>query len=75
MNLLKIGELATEINRLPSAIHFYTQEGLLKPNSFTRGGYRLYDKNLAMSRIKEIEKLQNQKRWTIKEIKDYFKNK
>jgi DNA-binding transcriptional MerR regulator len=73
--LLKIGELAFEINRLPSAIHFYTQEGLLKPDSFTRGGYRLYDKNQALKRIKEIERLQTQKRFTISEIKSYFKNK
>lgn len=75
MSLLKIGELATEINRLPSAIHFYTQEGLIKPDSFTRGGYRLYEKNNALKRIKQIEKLQSQKRWTIQEIKNYFKNK
>ena len=73
--LLKIGELAIEINRLPSAINFYTKEGLIKPDSYTRGGYRLYEKNKALQKIKEIEKLQIQKRWTIKEIKDYFKNK
>ncbi|HNV97264.1 MAG TPA: MerR family transcriptional regulator [bacterium] len=73
--LLKIGELAIEINRLPSAIHFYTQEGLLKPDSFTRGGYRLYEKNKALKRIKEIERLQVNKRFTISEIKSYFKNK
>ncbi|MDD4289983.1 MAG: MerR family transcriptional regulator [Patescibacteria group bacterium] len=73
--LLKIGELAIEINRLPSAIHFYTQEGLLKPDSFTRGGYRLYEKSKALKRIKEIERLQTNKRFTISEIKSYFKNK
>jgi len=75
MLLLKIGQLAQEIDRLPSAIHFYTQEGLLKPNSYTRGGYRLYEKNKALSKVKEIEKLQTQKRWTIQEIKSHFKNK
>jgi len=73
VKLLKIGQLAQAINRLPSAIHFYTQEGLIKPNSYTRGGYRLYDKNEAIKRIKLIEKLQNQKRWTIEEIKTHFK--
>ncbi len=73
--LLKIGELANEINRLPSAIHFYTQEGLIKPDSFTRGGYRLYEKRKTLLLIKEIERLQLKKRWTIKEIKTYLKDK
>jgi len=72
--LLKIGELAKTIDRLPSTIHFYTQEGLLKPADHTQGGYRLYEKNIALQRIKQIEKLQLQKRWTIEEIKNYFKN-
>ena len=73
MKLLKIGQLAQEINRLPSAIHFYTQEGLIHPSSYTQGGYRLYDKNQTIKKIKLIEKLQIQKRWTIQEIKNYFK--
>ncbi|HNZ86117.1 MAG TPA: MerR family transcriptional regulator [bacterium] len=73
--LLKIGELASHINRLPSAIHFYTKEGLLKPDSFTRGGYRLYEKSKALKTIKEIERLQTNKRFTIAEIKSYLKNK
>ena len=75
MQLLKIGELAREIDRLPSAIHFYTQERLIKPDSYTRGGYRLYEKNKAIKRIKLIEKLQFQKRWRIEEIKTFLKNK
>jgi DNA-binding transcriptional MerR regulator len=72
VQLLKIGQLAQEINRLPSAIHFYTQEGLIQPSSYTPGGYRLYEKNKTIQRIKQIEKLQFQKRWTIEEIKNYF---
>ncbi len=75
MSLLKIGQLAQEIDRLPSAIHFYTQEGLIKPSSYTKGGYRLYEKNQAIKRIKLIERLQFQKRWRIEEIKVYLKNK
>lgn len=73
--LLKIGELAREINRLPSTIHFYTQEKLLKPSSYTKGGYRLYEKNNTIQRIRQIEKLQDKKRWTIAEIKNYFLSK
>ena len=75
MQLLKIGQLAQEIDRLPSAIHFYTQEGLIKPDSYTRGGYRLYEKNKAIKRIKLIDRLQFQKRWRIEEIKSYLNNK
>ncbi len=73
MNLLKIGQLAQEIDRLPSTIHFYTQEGLLEPEAFTPGGYRLYEKKKSLQRIKQIEKLQKEKRWRIEEIKAYFK--
>lgn len=75
MQLLKIGQLAREVDKLPSTIHFYTQEGLIHPMSFTRGGYRLYDKKNTIRIIREIEKLQLQKRLTINEIKMYFKNK
>ncbi len=74
MTLLKIGQLAQEIGRLSSTIHFYTQEGLLKPYSYTQGGYRLYEKNEALRRIKLIEKLQKDKRLRIEEIKKYFKH-
>lgn len=75
MKLLKIGELAQEINRLPSTVHFYNQQGLIHPQALTRGGYRLYDKTKTIKRIKQIEKLQIQKRWTIEEIKIFFKNR
>jgi len=74
VKLLKIGQLAKEIDRLPSAIHFYTQEGLVQPDSYTKGGYRLYEKNKAIKRIKLIERLQFQKRWRIEEIKFYLQN-
>ena len=68
-NLIKIGELARRFSVLPSTIHFYTQEGLLKADSVSRGGYRLYDADKAMSRLRKIVWLQSKKRLTIGEIK------
>jgi len=67
--LLKIGELAGLAGVLPSTIHFYTKEGLLKFVSETRGGYRLYDRERAMSRLRTIRKYQEHQRLTIPEIK------
>jgi DNA-binding transcriptional MerR regulator len=72
-NLLKIGELARLAGVLSSTVHFYTKEGLLKFADETQGGYRLYDKRLALSRIKEIQLLQNRKRLTIKELKKKYR--
>lgn len=72
-NLLKIGELARLAGVLSSTIHFYTKEGLLKFADETKGGYRLYDKRLALSRIKDIRSLQNRKRLTIKELKKKYR--
>jgi DNA-binding transcriptional MerR regulator len=72
-NLLKIGELAQLAGVLSSTVHFYTKEGLLKFAAETPGGYRLYDKHLALSRIKEIQKLQNSKRLTISELKKKYR--
>lgn len=68
-NLVKIGELARRFSVLPSTIHFYTQEGLLKADGFSQGGYRLYNPDKALSRLRKIEWLQNKKRLTIGEIK------
>jgi DNA-binding transcriptional MerR regulator len=71
--LLKIGQLAKLAGVLPSTIHFYTQQGLLKPGGWSRGGYRLYDKDLTLRQIAKIDYLQNKKRLTIAEIKRIIK--
>jgi len=73
-NLLKIGELARLADVLPSTVHYYTKEGLLKFSGETRGGYRLYDRARALKRLREIRKLQEKSRWTIREIKRKFRN-
>ncbi|PLX26049.1 hypothetical protein C0580_00730 [Candidatus Parcubacteria bacterium] len=67
--LVKIGELARLFSVLPSTINFYTREGLLPEDGRSQGGYRLYNVEKAMSRLRKIEHLQNKKRFTIEEIK------
>jgi len=71
--LLKIGELAKEVGVLPSTINFYTNEGLLKEGGRSQGGYRLYEPSYAIAQIRKIQKLQDQKRLTIQELKKLFK--
>ncbi|MFA6228232.1 MAG: MerR family transcriptional regulator [Patescibacteria group bacterium] len=71
--LLKIGELAQAARVLPSTIHYYTREGLLKFADQSPGGYRLYDRSWALKRLKEIQRLQASRRLTIREIKKYFR--
>ena len=67
--LVKIGELARRFSVLPSTIHFYTQEGLLKADGHSRGGYRLYNPSRALETLKKIDYWQNKRRLTIAEIK------
>ncbi len=66
---MKIGELARKYQVLPSTIHYYTMEGLLKPDGYTRGGYRLYKEKNALARLRQIAALQASKRLSINEIK------
>lgn len=66
---IKIGQLARQAGVLPSTINFYTNEGLLKSGGRSQGGYRLYEPVYAIAQIKKIQKLQNEKRLTIEEIK------
>ena len=52
--LVKIGELAKMFSVLPSTINFYTREGLLPEDGRSQGGYRLYDPEKAMKKLKKI---------------------
>ena len=74
LGLLKIGELAQAARVLPSTIHYYTREGLLKFAGQSPGGYRLYDRSDALRRLKEIQQLQDRRRLTIKEMKKHFRH-
>jgi len=71
--LIKIGQLAKLAGVLPSTIHFYTKEDLLKFSSETQGGYRLYHKINAFKRLQEIQQLQRVQRLTLEEIKKKLK--
>jgi len=70
---LKIGQLARIVGVLPSTINFYTNEGLLKEAKRSQGGYRLYEGKYAINQIRYIQKLQQDKRLTIVEIKKLVK--
>lgn len=67
-NLVKIGDIARDYDLLPSTINFYTREGLLQEDARSIGGYRLYDRDRTIAKLKRIEKWQND-RLTIAEIK------
>lgn len=66
--LLKIGELAKETGETIHTLRFWVKSGLIKPKEFSAGGYQLFEKSV-MNRIKQIRKLQKEKRLTIEEIK------
>lgn len=65
--LLKIGELAKETGETVYTIRFWTKEGLLVVKDLTKGGYQLYDSSM-VERAREIRRLQNEKRLSIREI-------
>ena len=72
-DLLKIGQLAQIVGVLPSTINYYTNEGLLKSDGRSQGGYRLYKKVKAIKQIKRIQFLKDKKRLRIDEIKKVIK--
>ena len=55
--LLKVGEMAEEAGVRPSTVKFYTEEGLLDVTAYTKGGYRLYDREKTMRRIVAIRQM------------------
>jgi len=67
--LLKIGELAKEAQVPISTIRYYCQIGLLKPKATTPGGYRLFEKEECIKRIKMIREIIFSKP-TLKDIKE-----
>jgi len=67
--LLKIGEIAREAGVAPSLVRYYTDIGLLKVASYTKGGYRLYDRDETLRIIRQV-KPPVERRRTLKEIKE-----
>lgn len=55
--MLRVGDLARATGKTVRAIHLYEELGLLKPNTRSSGGYRLYGA-VAVERVRWIELLQ-----------------
>lgn len=72
--LLKIGELAKETNETIHTVRFWTKEGLLEVQDYTKSGYQLYAPSM-VDRTRKIRRLQSKKRLTIEEIKNYLKKR
>ncbi len=67
--LLKIGEIAKLAGVTTSLVRYYTDIGLLRVASQTKGGYRLYDREETIRIIREV-KPPVERRRTLKEIKE-----
>lgn len=73
-NLLKIGELAKVTGETIHTLRYWTKMGLLEIADYTQGGYQLYSPDVTQ-KVKQIRKLQHEKRLTIEEIKEILKIK
>ena len=67
--LLKIGEIAKLAGVAPSLVRYYTDIGLLKVAGYTKGGYRLYNREETIRIIRHV-KPSVERRRTLKEIKE-----
>lgn len=67
-DLLRIGELAKLTNESVPTIRYWTNEKLIPVESYTKGGYQLYNQN-TVTLISKIRQLQKEKRLTLTEIK------
>jgi Fic family protein len=72
-DLLKIGELAQAVQESVATIRHWTKERLLEVAEVTPTGYQLYSPAM-IEQVKDIKKLKRQ-RYTIKEIRDKFKER
>ncbi|NIM02564.1 MerR family DNA-binding transcriptional regulator, partial [bacterium] len=66
--LLKIGEIADLAGVTTSLVRYYTDIGLLRVAGYTKGGYRLYDREETIRIIRQV-KPPVERRRTLKEIK------
>ena len=67
--LIRIGDLAKETGATLNAIRHWTEKGLLEVAERTEAGYQLFDRSM-IERIKEIKRLQQEERLSIKEIRN-----
>jgi len=68
-NLLRIGEVAKVAGVPLSTVRYYTDIGLLKVASHTKGGYRLYDKEETLNIIRKIKPVVDRRR-TLMQIRE-----
>ncbi len=66
--LLRIGRIAFLAGVPIPTVRFYINQGLIKPESHTKGGFMLFNRDVA-DRMKEIKRLQKEERLSIAEIK------
>lgn len=71
--LVSIGKLANLSGLRASTIKFYTEIGILSFEQKEEGLRRHYDKTEAIERLNEIQKLKEEERLTIEEVKKHFK--
>jgi DNA-binding transcriptional MerR regulator len=69
--ILSIGELAKVSGVRQSTLKYYTEIGILPFNQDGERLLRKYNKNEALNRLEEINKLK-EKRLTIREIAEHF---
>ena len=69
--LLRIGRLASLAGVPIPTVRFYINQGLIKPEGHTKGGFMLFNRD-TIDKIKEIKKLQEEKRLRIAEIKRHL---
>jgi two-component system, OmpR family, response regulator len=72
-DLLKISEVAREAGVLPSTVRYYTDIGIINVKSETKGGHRLYDRDITVNTIRKIQFLNQQGR-SIEDIKKELLN-
>lgn len=67
-NLLQIGKVATLANVAIPTVRYYIDQGFIKPETKSEGGFMLFDPKV-VEKIKEIKRLQKEQRLSIAEIK------
>ncbi len=65
--LLKIGEIAREAGVKESTIRYYTEVGIVEVAETTETGYRLYDRDETIRRLKAVREV-NENRLSLSQI-------
>jgi Fic family protein len=70
--LLRIGEVANLAGEELSTIRHWINEGLIKADGYTKGGYQLFSKEV-INTAKKIRELQETERFTLEEIREQLR--